>query len=83
MYQVRLEQLVSYAADLRNLEGANIVETAQLILGKLRAEQSHSFEETKKVIAARAIVLTKIVLAIRAFLKFFKSQSLIQRAPKW
>ena len=53
VYQARMEQLGSYVADLRNLEGTNIVEIAQLVLGKLRAEQRHSFEETKKEIAER------------------------------
>ena len=50
MYQVRVKQLESYTTDMRNLEGANMVEIAQLVLGKLRAEQKHSFEETEKEI---------------------------------
>ena len=45
MYQTRVEQLGSYAADSWNLQGASLVETAQLVLSKLRAEQKHLFEE--------------------------------------
>ena len=54
-----MEQLGSYAADLWNLEGANIVDTAQLVLGKLRVDQKHSFEETEKEIAERTHRLDK------------------------
>ena len=43
----------SYAPDLRNLEGTSIVETAQLVLGKLHAKQEHTFEEAEKEIAER------------------------------
>jgi len=54
VYQARVEQLGSYVVDLRNLEGASLVKTAQLILSKLRAEQQLLFEEAKKEIAERS-----------------------------
>ena len=42
-----------------NLKGANIVEIAKLVLGKLYAEQKHSFEEIKKEIAEWTLCLDK------------------------
>ena len=42
-----------------NLEGANILETVQLVLFKLHAKQKHSFEETEKKIAERTHRLDK------------------------
>ena len=50
VYQAPVEQLESYAEDLRNLEGANLVETAQLVLSKLCAKQK-LFQEAAKEIA--------------------------------
>ena len=70
-----MEQLGSYAADLRNLEGTNIVEIAQWVLGKLRAEQKRAFEETEKEIAERTHHLDKNRANIRAYLNIFTSQS--------
>jgi len=48
-----LKQLGSYASNLRNPKCASIVEIALLVLGKLHAEQEHSFEEVEKDIAER------------------------------
>ena len=45
-----MEQLGSYAADLRNLEGASPVKTTQLVLSKFHVEQKHFFEEAEKEI---------------------------------
>jgi len=53
VYQTRVKQLGSYTADLRNLEGTSLVETAQLVLSKLYAEQKYLFEEAEKEIAER------------------------------
>ena len=53
VYQERVKQLGSYTANLQNLKGASLVETAQLFLSKLCAEQKHLFEEAEKEIAKR------------------------------
>ena len=45
VYQTRVEQLGSYAADLRNLKDARLVKTAQPVLSKRHAEQKHHVEE--------------------------------------
>ena len=48
-----MEQLGSYATDLRNLKGASLIETAQLVLGKLYIELEYLFAEDEKKIAER------------------------------
>ena len=49
VYQVRVEQLELYLMDLRNLENAHLVSTAQLMLSNLRAEQARLHETEKKI----------------------------------
>jgi len=59
-YQTCVEQLRQCLADLHNLENANVVDTAQLILANRRAEQSHLQKEAKRKIEDQACHLDEM-----------------------
>jgi len=57
MYQACVEQLELYSVDLCNLENANLVTTAQLMLSNLRVEQARLHEKAEKKIAEQDLHL--------------------------
>ena len=54
VYQACMEQLGSYSVDLWNIENANLVNAAQLVLSNLRAEHEYLYEEAEKRLAEQA-----------------------------
>jgi len=48
VYKTRADQLGSYSVDLRNIESANLVATAQLVLNKFCTKQERLHEEVEK-----------------------------------